>query len=779
MAVDITINETIDLVDITVNPNIIEVNVTRTSGVGGNQTLAQTLVLGNSTGGENILVNNADAIQLENGSKLSEGLYDEGTFGNKGIARTCAVGYEDKWEAGEQYITETTSGIIQFRRFAFNVPTVDDDTTKRYAVGSYWQMRNNDIYICTDLTEGAAVWEIYSVGGIPTLQEVLDNNHDLVDNNFFAGTGAGVDNSATDVNALGNGAAEGNSKDNVNAFGQLAASNNSGGNVNAFGSFAGEINTFNNVNLFGNQAQADEDGQTVLSKDGTIMARISTTELTNSRKYTLQDGDGTIAFLSDITGTTPTLQEVTDEGNTITTDFSVITLGEDNVAVASVFFPGQGASIATSGVLVNGFNSQSQYQAQGIIYADEVTEKNLSIEYPDSIVSTNKTQTFQDASGTIALTSDIPTTTSQLTNDGADGVNPFITLADIPVGAEASTLVREVKNMTGATLTKGTVVFISGANGNKALVQKAIATTDALSARTFGLLQSDILNNGLGNCVIIGDLSGINTSAFAEGVQLYLSGVTAGAFTDVRTLAPTHLVYIGKVTRSHPTQGQIEVQIQNGYELEEIHDVQIVTPLNNQTILYETSSKLWKNKTIIEDSITNGVTDIAPSQNAVFDALDLTRRLITNGTGSVTGTTAETILTSLTIPANTLDSKCFIWSTMDYFKTSSGACNLKLYINSSNSLSGATLVGLVVFGSNRNGSFNRKFYLNGTTLDLLLTNTAISQINNEFIEGVFGASTTLTVNPAANIFLIYTTQNDAFSTTATSKQATVQKMKLN
>jgi hypothetical protein len=113
-------------------------------------------------------------IFFDNGSKLSEGLYDEGTFGNKGIARTCAVGYEDKWEAGEQYITETTSGIIQFRRFAFNVPTVDDDGSKRYAVGSYWQMRNNDIYICTDPTNGAAVWDLYSVSGIPTLQQVTD-----------------------------------------------------------------------------------------------------------------------------------------------------------------------------------------------------------------------------------------------------------------------------------------------------------------------------------------------------------------------------------------------------------------------------------------------------------------------------------------------------------------------------------------------------------------------------------------------------------------------------
>jgi hypothetical protein len=55
--------------------------------------------------------------------------------------------------------------------------------------------------------------------------------------------------------------------------------------------------------------------------------------------------------------------------------------------------------------------------------------------------------------------------TSQLINDGADGVNPFITALDIPTAGQAGTLVREVKNMTGATLTKGTVVYISGANG--------------------------------------------------------------------------------------------------------------------------------------------------------------------------------------------------------------------------------------------------------------------------------------------------------------------------
>ena len=371
------------------------------------------------------------------------------------------------------------------------------------------------------------------------------------------------------------------------------------------------------------------------------------------------------------------------------------------------------------------------------------------------------------------------TQTSQLTNNGADGTNPFITALDIPTAGQASTLVREVKNMTGATLTKGTVVYISGANGNKALVSKALATTDALSSRTFGLLQSNILNNGTGNCVIIGDLSGLDTSAFSEGAQLYLSGTTAGTYTETKILAPTHLVYIGKVTRSHPTQGQIEVGIQNGYELAEIHDCQIISPANNQSLIYETSTSLWKNKTIIQDEIVDGVTTVAPSQNAVFDLFQFTRRLIANGSGSVTGTIAETILTSLTIPVNILDSKCFIWSTMDFFKSSAGLVTVRLYINTTNSLSGATLIGFASILSNRNFSFNRKLYLNGTTLDFLTSNTGATQISNEFVEALFGASTTLTVNPANDIFLIYTTQNDAVGTVATNKIATVQKLKLN
>ena len=306
-----------------------------------------------------------------------------------------------------------------------------------------------------------------------TLQQVLDNNHDLVDGNFFAGTNAGDNNTGNTVIAIGESAASSNSGIIVNALGEQAAGSNSGteinafgplaaflnegnyvnglganaatGNladyVNAFGSGAGSDNTFNHVQLLGKDALADEDGQTVLSKDGTIMARISTTDLTATRKYTLQDGDGTLALTSDIT--TPTLQEVTDNGGntttnsiTLTSDTVPVNIGygaasaldvltfTDNGVDVSLGFAGlsfttaaESSGLNTTSVEFNQDNKQTYYGGPRIIFRDSATAKDLNIDYPTSIVGTNKIQTFQDASGTIALTSQLPTVAGNYVSD--------------------------------------------------------------------------------------------------------------------------------------------------------------------------------------------------------------------------------------------------------------------------------------------------------------------------------------------------------------------------
>ena len=160
-------------------------------------------------------------------------------------------------------------------------------------------------------------------------------------------------------------------------------------------------------------------------------------------------------------------------------------------------------------------------------------------------------------------------------------------------------------------------------------VDLAQATSDTLSAETIGLVTETINNNQEGFITTSGLIRNVNTTGslqsetWADGDILYLSPTVAGQITKVKPVAPNHLVIIGYVVSAHATQGSIFVKVDNGYELDELHNVKIASATNGQALTYTSATDIWENKTIIEDAITNGVTDKAPSQNAVFDALAL------------------------------------------------------------------------------------------------------------------------------------------------------------
>ena len=188
-------------------------------------------------------------------------------------------------------------------------------------------------------------------------------------------------------------------------------------------------------------------------------------------------------------------------------------------------------------------------------------------------------------SGTLALA--FAGTSAQYVN----GAGNLITFPSII--SQAQNLVTEVYNKTGATLTKGTVVYIDGGQGNLPSVTKALATGDATSAQTYGIVQADITNMNNGYVVAAGRLGDLDTQAFTEGTQLYLSATTAGTYTSTKQYAPNHLVYVAIVVRAHPTQGVIEVKIQNGYEMDELHNVSAQSPSNGDILQYVTSTSLW------------------------------------------------------------------------------------------------------------------------------------------------------------------------------------------
>jgi hypothetical protein len=190
------------------------------------------------------------------------------------------------------------------------------------------------------------------------------------------------------------------------------------------------------------------------------------------------------------------------------------------------------------------------------------------------------------------------TITANFVGDATQYINGAGNLTTFPTLLASDSLVKLVRNQSGATMTAGTVIYISGATGNKPLIAKALATGDATSAQTYGLLQTDIANNADGYVVVIGNVTNIDTSALTEGQQLYLSGTTAGTWTTTKPYAPIHLVYVGIVLRAHPTQGIIGVKIQNGYEMDELHNVDAYLPNNNDILSYNTTTSLWEHKQI-------------------------------------------------------------------------------------------------------------------------------------------------------------------------------------
>lgn len=183
-----------------------------------------------------------------------------------------------------------------------------------------------------------------------------------------------------------------------------------------------------------------------------------------------------------------------------------------------------------------------------------------------------------------------------------------VSVTEIPVGISASSAGVQgasyapgdpvyvvVRNQTGSTLPKGTIVYTSGANGTHTLVSPALATGDATSARTLGWLAETLANNTSGLCQVEGYLDGVDTDHIADGSQLYLSGTVAGGFTATKPQAPIHLVYVGVVSRSNPGNGRVYCKVQNGYEIEELHNVKITNLTDGQVLKYQASTGLWIN----------------------------------------------------------------------------------------------------------------------------------------------------------------------------------------
>lgn len=168
----------------------------------------------------------------------------------------------------------------------------------------------------------------------------------------------------------------------------------------------------------------------------------------------------------------------------------------------------------------------------------------------------------------------------------------------VDIGADyTSVLKHQVK--AGVAINKGQAVYVTSADGTNMIVGLASNATEATSSKTMGLLNATVSANGFADVITEGLLSGLDTSTATVGNPVWL-GTNGNLIYGLaaKPYAPAHLVFIGIVTRVNANNGEIFVKVQNGFELDELHDVDLktTTPINGHLLGF--NGTLWVNKTI-------------------------------------------------------------------------------------------------------------------------------------------------------------------------------------
>jgi len=171
--------------------------------------------------------------------------------------------------------------------------------------------------------------------------------------------------------------------------------------------------------------------------------------------------------------------------------------------------------------------------------------------------------------------------------------DPHITPVVIP--SYTSTVKHLVK--AGVALTKGQAVYVTGSTGNDGtnmIVGKASNTQESTSSKTMGLIETSLAVNGQGYVITEGLLSGLNTNSANPGDPVWL-GTDGNLIYGLanKPVAPAHLVFIGIVTRKQQNNGEIFVKVQNGFEMEELHNLVLTSKSSGDMIKWNGS--YWVN----------------------------------------------------------------------------------------------------------------------------------------------------------------------------------------
>ena len=155
-----------------------------------------------------------------------------------------------------------------------------------------------------------------------------------------------------------------------------------------------------------------------------------------------------------------------------------------------------------------------------------------------------------------------------------------------------------VKSSNGGARNEGQAVYITGSDGTNKLVALAQANTEPTSSKTFAIMTESISGGSKGFCTTFGLVRNLDTNHLVEGGPVWLSATTPGNLTATRPTTPDHAVFVGFCVRKNKNNGVIFVNIQNGYELDELHNVKITDPQNGQVLKYYAAGGYWRNENV-------------------------------------------------------------------------------------------------------------------------------------------------------------------------------------
>lgn len=166
--------------------------------------------------------------------------------------------------------------------------------------------------------------------------------------------------------------------------------------------------------------------------------------------------------------------------------------------------------------------------------------------------------------GTFASQSSNPSYAKGLTwyNGTRDCLSYYnsVTNNEVHIGQEIQLY---VYNNSGNNITIGQPVYITGQSGGVTTI--ALARANSLStANVIGLAAGTINTSSYGYIIVLGSISGYNTSGFSAGDTLYLDYASAGNIVNVQPTSPNYSVRVGFCVTSS-SSGEIFASVRNNY----------------------------------------------------------------------------------------------------------------------------------------------------------------------------------------------------------------------